>query len=232
MLNNQKIKFVHFNFWFWISRFLWIISWFYINDWKKKIMNFARIRSCKFFIWTFIKWIRILNQSMFFKTIFFKTISTNSSSIKFRATIQKMTINNNQMLQSLFNLFQTYTKIIIFIHFFNSSRIMCNDRHFTNNLKTIASCSNDTSEKILICVMWKFDEIDKSQLIHNYVQQCRHDYSIIFWIEIEFKKSIEGEFIQIYRLLYDRRLNVDQKTLKIENAMFEIKYKFHEKKKR
>ena len=94
-------------------------------------------------------------------------------------------------------------------------------------LKTVASCSDGTSGKSLACVVWGLGGAGKSQLVHNYIQQCRHDYSAIFWIEAGSKESIERDYIQIYRLLCDRRLGAGQETLKVEDAVPAIKYRFH-----
>ena len=45
----------------------------------------------------------------------------------------------------------------------------------------------------------------KSQLVLNYIQEYRHDYSAVFWIEAGQKETLERDYIQIYRLLVDCR---------------------------
>jgi hypothetical protein len=63
----------------------------------------------------------------------------------------------------------------------------------------------------------------KSQLVLNY----RMDYKAIFWVEAGQKESIERDFLQIYRQLFDRPLTVAQELLKMEDVVPAVKSWFH-----
>jgi tetratricopeptide (TPR) repeat protein len=62
----------------------------------------------------------------------------------------------------------------------------------------------------------------KSQLVLNYIRECRQDYAAIFWIEAGQKESIERDYIQIYRLLFGRAAPET-----IEDAVPAVKSWFH-----
>ena len=72
----------------------------------------------------------------------------------------------------------------------------------------------------------------KSQLVLNYVQECRQDYSTIFWIEAGQKESIERDYVQIYRLLFERVPATGQETRKIEDVVAAVKSWFHSQRER
>ncbi|KAL8628976.1 hypothetical protein Q9189_005317 [Teloschistes chrysophthalmus] len=78
-----------------------------------------------------------------------------------------------------------------------------------------------------ICVVWGLGGAGKSQLVLNYIQEYRHDYSAVFWVECGSKESIERDYIQIYRLLYGRPLGTGQEILKAEDAVPAVKHWFH-----
>ena len=67
----------------------------------------------------------------------------------------------------------------------------------------------------------------KSQLVLNYVREYRMDYKAIFWVEAGQKESIERDFLQIYRQLFDRPLTVAQELLKMEDVVPAVKSWFH-----
>lgn len=62
--------------------------------------------------------------------------------------------------------------------------------------------------------MWGLGGAGKSQLVLNYIQEYRHNYSAIFWVGAGSKESIERDYVQIYRLLYGRPLGTGQKLYK------------------
>lgn len=72
----------------------------------------------------------------------------------------------------------------------------------------------------------------KTQLVLNYVQKCRKDYSAVFWIEARSKESIERDYIQVYQLLYDVHPVTGQPSAKLENAVPAVKRWFHQSPKR
>ncbi|KAI4113691.1 MAG: hypothetical protein LQ338_008128 [Usnochroma carphineum] len=63
----------------------------------------------------------------------------------------------------------------------------------------------------------------KSQLVLNYIQEYRRDYLAVFWIEAGSKETIERDYVQIYRLLYSRRIDADQEIVKVEDAVPAVK---------
>jgi tetratricopeptide (TPR) repeat protein len=67
----------------------------------------------------------------------------------------------------------------------------------------------------------------KSQLVLNYVREYRMDHKAIFWVEAGQKESIERDFLQIYRQLFDRPLTVAQELLKMEDVVPAVKSWFH-----
>ena len=67
----------------------------------------------------------------------------------------------------------------------------------------------------------------KSQLVLDYVEKYREDYSTIFWIEAGQKESIERDYLQIYWLLFDPTSMKRPDTLSIEDAVVALKRWFH-----
>ena len=56
----------------------------------------------------------------------------------------------------------------------------------------------------------------RSQLVSNYVREYREDYSTVFWVEAGQKESIERDYLQIHRLLFDPTLVTKPDALSIE----------------
>jgi hypothetical protein len=67
----------------------------------------------------------------------------------------------------------------------------------------------------------------KSQLGLDYVREHREDYSTIFWVEAVQKESIERDYLQIYRLLFDPSSLIRPDALTIEDAVVAVKRWFH-----
>ena len=86
---------------------------------------------------------------------------------------------------------------------------------------------DDGVEDMRILVVWGLGGAGKSQLVLNYIREYRQDYSAVFWIEGGSKESIERDYIQIYRLLYNRLLGVGQEIVKVEDAVPAVKSWFH-----
>ena len=59
-------------------------------------------------------------------------------------------------------------------------------------------------------MVWGFGGAGKSQLVLNFIREYRRDYAVVFWIEAGSKESIERDYIQIYRLLYSRKMDAGQ----------------------
>jgi tetratricopeptide (TPR) repeat protein len=67
----------------------------------------------------------------------------------------------------------------------------------------------------------------KSQLVLNYIRECRRDYTVVFWIEAGRKESIERDYIQIYRFLFSRP-TTEAKLITLEDAVPAVKNWFHQ----
>jgi hypothetical protein len=63
----------------------------------------------------------------------------------------------------------------------------------------------------------------KSQLILDYVRKYREDYSTIFWVEAGQKESIDRDYLQIHRLLFDPTSVTRLDTVSIEDAVAAVK---------
>ena len=75
-------------------------------------------------------------------------------------------------------------------------------------------------------MVWGLGGAGKSQLVLNYIQEYRHDYSAVIWVECGSKELIERDYIQIYRLLYNRPLGTGREILKVEDAVPAVKHWF------
>jgi tetratricopeptide (TPR) repeat protein len=85
----------------------------------------------------------------------------------------------------------------------------------------------ETEPGARILVVWGLGGAGKSQLVLNYLQECRSDYSAAFWVETGQKESLERDFLQIYRLLYGLREGQGESMVKIDDAVLAVKNWFH-----
>jgi NB-ARC domain len=69
----------------------------------------------------------------------------------------------------------------------------------------------------------------KSQLVVNYVQEFRNDYSGIFWIDVSQKESLERQYVQLYRLLFDIRTANDKDLPKLEDLVLFVRNWFSDR---
>ena len=69
----------------------------------------------------------------------------------------------------------------------------------------------------------------KSQLVLNYVREYREDYSAIFWVEAGQKESIERDYLQIHRLLFDPTLSTRPDALSVEDVVIAVKRWLHDR---
>jgi hypothetical protein len=67
----------------------------------------------------------------------------------------------------------------------------------------------------------------KSQLVLNYIQEYRRDYSAVFWIEAGQKQSIERDFRGMFRLLFDVQSAPGQEGLETEEVVLAVKNWFY-----
>jgi tetratricopeptide (TPR) repeat protein len=78
-----------------------------------------------------------------------------------------------------------------------------------------------------VLIVWGLGGAGKSQLVLNYIQEYRHDYSAVFWMEAGQKETLERDYIQIYRLLIDGCLAAGPETVQIADAVAAVKNWFH-----
>jgi tetratricopeptide (TPR) repeat protein len=93
--------------------------------------------------------------------------------------------------------------------------------------KQLHDTLSDTDQEAKILVVWGLGGAGKSQLVLNYIQEYRHDYSAVFWIEAGQKETLERDYIQIYRLLTDCCLAASSETVQITDAVVAVKNWFH-----
>jgi tetratricopeptide (TPR) repeat protein len=82
----------------------------------------------------------------------------------------------------------------------------------------------------VILVVWGLGGAGKSQLVLNYLQEYRSDYSAAFWVEAGQKESLERDFLQIYRLLYGFAERHGESMVKIDDAILAVKNWFYGRK--
>ncbi|KAK3174783.1 hypothetical protein OEA41_002029 [Lepraria neglecta] len=78
-------------------------------------------------------------------------------------------------------------------------------------------------EETTILVVWGLGGAGKSQLILDYLRKHRGDYTATFWIEAGRKESVERDFLQIYRLLFNRGAVSEGESIKAEDAVSDVK---------
>jgi tetratricopeptide (TPR) repeat protein len=81
----------------------------------------------------------------------------------------------------------------------------------------------ETKSSTTILVVRGLGGAGKSQLVLNYLQEYRNDYSATFWIEAGQRESIDRDFLQIYKLLYGLRALEGQEMIKPEDAVLAVK---------
>jgi hypothetical protein len=59
------------------------------------------------------------------------------------------------------------------------------------------------------------------------MREYREDYSTVFWVEVGQKESIERDYLQIYRLLFDPILVTRPDAVSIQDAVVAVKRWFH-----
>ncbi|EXJ95817.1 hypothetical protein A1O1_00941 [Capronia coronata CBS 617.96] len=81
---------------------------------------------------------------------------------------------------------------------------------------------NDNNAKKVL-VVWGLGGAGKTQLVLNYVQQCRNDYHATFWIEAGQKESLERDFILLYKTLFRVQIGSETRTVSVEDAVLGVK---------
>jgi tetratricopeptide (TPR) repeat protein len=89
--------------------------------------------------------------------------------------------------------------------------------------KQLHDTLSDTDQEAKVLVVWGLGGAGKSQLVLNYIQEYRHDYSAVFWIEAGQKETLERDYIQIYRLLVNCRPATGSETVQIADAVAAVK---------
>lgn len=68
----------------------------------------------------------------------------------------------------------------------------------------------------------------KTQLVLDYIQRYRQDYSGVFWIEANEPESVERDYIQIYTLLYNIHQEVGGSKIQLQQAVAAAKRWFRD----
>jgi tetratricopeptide (TPR) repeat protein len=84
-------------------------------------------------------------------------------------------------------------------------------------------CLAEPRPSAKILVVWGLGGAGKSQLVLNYLQEYRSDYSAAFWVEAGQRESLERDFLQIYRLLYGLKSAHGEEMVKIDDAVLAVK---------
>ena len=85
----------------------------------------------------------------------------------------------------------------------------------------------DDGRKTRVIAVYGAGGVGKSQLVLNYIQQHRHEYAAVFWVEAGSKAAIERDFIQIYQLLYNVHNHPGLGSGRIEDAVPAVKRWFY-----
>jgi len=72
----------------------------------------------------------------------------------------------------------------------------------------------------------------KTQLVLDYIQRHRQDYSAIFWIEAGSPETIQRDYMQLYVLLYNIPLEGEQDAFQIRYAVPAVKRWFYGRRKK
>ncbi|KAL8856213.1 MAG: hypothetical protein Q9178_007178 [Gyalolechia marmorata] len=83
--------------------------------------------------------------------------------------------------------------------------------------------SDARPEETEILVIWGLGGAGKSQLVLDYLQKHRRDYTATFWIEAGRKESVERDFLKIYQLLFLGRAPPGQQGLTVDDVVTIVK---------
>ena len=83
--------------------------------------------------------------------------------------------------------------------------------------------SDEEADEPRILVVYGLGGSGKTQLVLNYIRDCRQDYAGVFWIEAGSKETIERDYVQIYHLLYGRLTGAGPETVRVEDAVPAVK---------
>ena len=93
--------------------------------------------------------------------------------------------------------------------------------------KQLHDTLSNTDQEAKVLIVWGLGGAGKSQLVLNYIQEYRHDYSAVFWMEAGQKETLERDYIQVYRLLIGSCLAAGSETVQIVDAVAAVKNWFH-----
>lgn len=152
--------------------------------------------------------IKLLNKNAHYSAIFESLWVNASYFLKFKMTprIDYVSLYVNSSLSSMAN-------------YVSRSRLHQKIK------EQLRDSTNDQERRILI--IWELARVEKSQLMLNEIQEYSQNYFVILCIEVESKKSIERDYLQIYWLLYYCTVDAGQKMLKMKNVISTIKSWFY-----
>ena len=83
-----------------------------------------------------------------------------------------------------------------------------------------------------VLIVWGLGGAGKTQIVLDYVHTHRTEYTAFFWIEASQKVTIERDYMNIYRSLFDGQLPVGQDFVTIDDAVLRVKNWFCEQRDR
>lgn len=86
--------------------------------------------------------------------------------------------------------------------------------------------TDSASQSCRTLVVWGLGGSGKSQLVLHYIQQHRHRYQAVFWIEAGQKETIERDYLQIYNLLFTNAATSGS-AVNVEHAISAVKNWFN-----
>ncbi|XTI88791.1 hypothetical protein V2W45_1307553 [Cenococcum geophilum] len=78
-----------------------------------------------------------------------------------------------------------------------------------------------------ILVVYGLGGAGKSQLVLNYIQTYRQDYSAVFWVDAGLKESVERDYLQIYSLLLGFGQAPEPDKISFNDAVLAVKSWFY-----
>lgn len=87
-------------------------------------------------------------------------------------------------------------------------------------------------QKTQIAIVQGIGGVGKTQLVLDYIQRHRQDYSGVFWIEANRPEAIERDFVQIQALLYNIQQEARQGHAQLQHAISAVKQWFYVRGKR
>ncbi|KAJ9661940.1 hypothetical protein H2198_001692 [Neophaeococcomyces mojaviensis] len=89
------------------------------------------------------------------------------------------------------------------------------------------NCIDSVHHKTPTVVVYGIGGVGKTQLVLDYIQRYRQDYSAVFWIEAGSPETIQRDYVQIYVLLHSIPLEGEQDAIQVQYAVPAVKRWFY-----